>query len=83
MLTTAVVSIAYWIGLPFWWEKSQVATIFLLIVGNWLLINVTFHYIMAVITPAGEPPEVNISQFYKNFAPNFTSSFFFTGYFFK
>ncbi|KNC33173.1 hypothetical protein FF38_03639 [Lucilia cuprina] len=57
LLTTAVVSIAYWIGLPFWWEKSQLATVFLLIVGNWLLINVVFHYVMAVITPAGEPPE--------------------------
>ncbi|EDW80961.2 uncharacterized protein Dwil_GK11281, partial [Drosophila willistoni] len=56
-LTTAVVSIAYWIGLPFWWAKSQLATIFLLLVGNWLLLNVIFHYVMAVITPAGYPPE--------------------------
>ncbi|KAH8332480.1 hypothetical protein KR074_003833 [Drosophila pseudoananassae] len=56
-LTTSVVSIAYWIGLPFWWAKSQLMTVFLLIVGNWLLLNVVFHYIMAVITPAGYPPE--------------------------
>lgn len=60
LLTTAVVSIAYWIGFPFWWEKSPAATIFLLIVGNWLLLNVIFHYVMAVITPAGEPPEVSV-----------------------
>lgn len=56
-LTTSVVSIAYWIGLPFWWAKSQLMTVFLLIVGNWLLLNVVFHYIMAVITPPGYPPE--------------------------
>jgi len=56
-LTTSVVSIAYWIGLPFWWAKSQLVTYFLLVVGNWLLLNVVFHYIMAVITPAGHPPE--------------------------
>ncbi|EDV53458.1 palmitoyltransferase ZDHHC16 [Drosophila erecta] len=56
-LTTSVVSIAYWIGLPFWWAKSQLVTYFLLVVGNWLLLNVVFHYVMAVITPAGHPPE--------------------------
>ncbi|XP_039490572.1 palmitoyltransferase ZDHHC16 [Drosophila santomea] len=56
-LTTSVVSIAYWIGLPFWWAKSQLMTYFLLVVGNWLLLNVVFHYVMAVITPAGHPPE--------------------------
>ncbi|XP_016989803.2 palmitoyltransferase ZDHHC16 [Drosophila rhopaloa] len=56
-LTTSVVSIAYWIGLPFWYAKSQLVTYFLIIVGNWLLLNVVFHYVMAVITPAGHPPE--------------------------
>ncbi|KAL9893652.1 palmitoyltransferase ZDHHC16 [Glossina fuscipes fuscipes] len=57
LLTTAVVSIAYWIGLPFWWQKNQAMTVCLLAMGNWLLINVIFHYVMAVVTPAGEPPE--------------------------
>ncbi|XP_017846080.1 palmitoyltransferase ZDHHC16 [Drosophila busckii] len=57
ILTTAVVSIAYWIGFPFWWAKSQAVTIFLLVVGNWLLLNIIFHYVMAVKTPAGHPPE--------------------------
>lgn len=63
LLTTFVVSIAYWIGLPFWWQKSPAATVGLLVVGNWLLINVVFYYIMAVKTPAGEPPEgVSLSE---------------------
>lgn len=56
-LTAAVVYIAYWVGLPHWWNKSPETTIFLLIVGNWLLINVTFHYVMAAATNPGGPPK--------------------------
>lgn len=48
-LTTAVVYICYWIGLPYWWNKSPVITVFLLIIGNWLLVNVVFHYYMVRI----------------------------------
>ncbi|XP_055381447.1 palmitoyltransferase ZDHHC16 [Condylostylus longicornis] len=57
VLTAAVVYICYWIGLPWWWNKSPEMTVILLIIGNWLLLNVIFHYIMAVITPPGNPPE--------------------------
>lgn len=56
-LTAAVVFIAYWIGLPYWWNKSPKFTIVLLVIGNWLLVNVIFHYFMAAKTPPGEPPE--------------------------
>ncbi|XP_036325335.1 palmitoyltransferase ZDHHC16A isoform X1 [Rhagoletis pomonella] len=62
-LTIAVVLIAYWIGLPFWWQKSPKATVVLLIIGNWLLLNVVFHYIMGVITPPGEPPKIDDGTF--------------------
>ncbi|XP_054747918.1 palmitoyltransferase ZDHHC16A [Anastrepha obliqua] len=62
-LTIAVVLFAYWIGLPFWWEKSPKATVVLLIIGNWLLLNVVFHYVMGVITPPGEPPKVDNGTF--------------------
>lgn len=58
MLTAAVVFICYWIGLPFWWNKSPQFSVVLVIVGNWLLINVLFHYYMAVFTPPGNPLEV-------------------------
>lgn len=58
VLTTAVVYIAHWIGLPFYWERSPVLTVLLVIFGYWLLINVVFHYYMAVTTPPGYPPEV-------------------------
>ncbi|XP_055903075.1 palmitoyltransferase ZDHHC16 [Eupeodes corollae] len=60
ILTSAVVYISYWIGLPFWWERSQNFSIAIVIVGNWLLVNVIFHYVMAVITPAGNPPEDSV-----------------------
>lgn len=59
VLTSAVVVIAHLVGLPFYWEKSPAMTIFLVIFGYWLLINVTFHYVMAVFTPPGHPPDVS------------------------
>lgn len=51
--------IAHLVGLPYWWDKSPLMTIFLVIFGYWLLINVIFHYYMAVFTSPGYPPEVN------------------------
>ncbi|XP_046835712.1 palmitoyltransferase ZDHHC16A isoform X1 [Vespa crabro] len=57
LLKASIVCIAYWIGLPYWWEKSPFMTIFLLLIGNWLLINVCFHYYMGVNVPAGYPPQ--------------------------
>lgn len=56
-LTTSVVVIAYWLGLPYWWTRNQHVTILLLVIGHWLLVNVIFHYYMAVTTPPGYPPE--------------------------
>lgn len=55
-LTSAYVFICYWVGFPWYYERSPEMTIFLLIVGNWLLINVVFHYYMAVTTDPGSPP---------------------------
>lgn len=56
LLTGSVVIACYYVGLPYWWKKSQEVTIFLLIVGNWLLINVTYHYFMAALTNPGSIP---------------------------
>lgn len=55
-LTSAYVIICYWIGLPYWWSKSPEVTVLLMIVGNWLLLNVSFHYFMAAKTNPGAPP---------------------------
>ncbi|KAG7313572.1 hypothetical protein JYU34_000723 [Plutella xylostella] len=56
VLTTAVVCIAYWLGLPYWWERSPYFTVVLVIVGHWLLLNIVFHYYMGVATSPGHPP---------------------------
>ncbi|XP_044010515.1 palmitoyltransferase ZDHHC16A isoform X2 [Aphidius gifuensis] len=56
-LTGLMIYTAYYIGIPYWWEKSPSITIILLIIGHWLLINVLFHYYMGVKVPAGNPPE--------------------------
>lgn len=60
VLTATVVYIAHWIGLPFWYNKSPLMALVLVIVGYWLLFNVIFHYYMAVTTPPGVPPEVRV-----------------------
>ena len=51
------VAIAYVIGLPFWLEKSYFVTAIALILGNWLLVNIVFNYLMALTTGPGHPPE--------------------------
>lgn len=61
-LTTSVVSIAYWIGVPYYQEHHPNLILPLIIVGNWLLINVVYHYYKAVKTPPGFPPEVTNFQ---------------------
>lgn len=64
VLTALVVYIAHWVGLPYYWQKSPTLTILLVIFGYWLLMNVSFHYYMAVTTHPGVPPEViNLNRF--------------------
>lgn len=55
-LTALLIYIAYYVGLPWWWKKSPGFSIVLLVVGNWLLINVCFHYYKGISLPAGHPP---------------------------
>ncbi|KAI1285929.1 Palmitoyltransferase ZDHHC16 [Halotydeus destructor] len=54
---TIFVSVAYSIGLPWWWDRSPAVTSVALIIGNWILVNVIFHYYMALKTSPGHPPE--------------------------
>ncbi|XP_058124268.1 palmitoyltransferase ZDHHC16 [Anopheles ziemanni] len=56
-LTTAVVVICYWIGLPYWWNRNRYMTVFLMTVGHWLLLNVAYNFYMAASTSPGYPPE--------------------------
>lgn len=57
LLTASIVYIAYYVGLPYWWNRSPFMTVILLIIGNWLLVNVCFHYYMGLRVPPGYPPQ--------------------------
>jgi palmitoyltransferase len=53
LLTSIVVYTCYVVGFPYYWQKSRTLTIILLIFGNYLLVNVIFHYVMAAMTDPG------------------------------
>ena len=55
-MTTSVVMIYYTCLLPHMINMSFMGTIFHLIFGHWLLVNIMFHYTMAVFTHPGTPP---------------------------
>uniref|UniRef100_A0A1B6DJI2 Palmitoyltransferase n=1 Tax=Clastoptera arizonana TaxID=38151 RepID=A0A1B6DJI2_9HEMI len=57
VLMTTVIVISFWIGLPYWWERSCNFTIGLLVVGHWLMINTLFYYYMGVAISPGYPPQ--------------------------
>ncbi|KAK7603810.1 hypothetical protein V9T40_003809 [Parthenolecanium corni] len=57
VLLGCVVGICYWIGLPYWWNKSPPTTICLLIFGNYIFINCIFHYYMGIKCDPGHPPQ--------------------------
>lgn len=54
--TALVIFIAHWIGIPFYWQRSPTLTVCLIAIGYWLIVNIAFHYTMAVRTPPGRPP---------------------------
>ncbi|XP_062575151.1 palmitoyltransferase ZDHHC16B-like [Saccostrea cucullata] len=55
-LTTSVVVIFYICLLPHVYQQSLSKTVFHLIFGHWLLVNIVFNYVMAVFTDPGHPP---------------------------
>ena len=57
ILTSAVVAIAYRFGLPYYVEHKPVAlTAALVVLGNYLLGNVIFHYVLAYFRGPGFSP---------------------------
>ncbi|XP_064631480.1 palmitoyltransferase ZDHHC16-like [Lineus longissimus] len=56
-LTTSVVVIFYICLLPEKYYMSLGWTIYHLIFGHWLLVNIVFHYFMGAFTDPGQPPE--------------------------
>lgn len=57
VMTTSIVTIFYVCLLPHVYENSMPMTVFHLIFGHWLLANIVFHYVMAVFTQPGTPPD--------------------------
>lgn len=62
VMTTSVVTIFYACLLPHIYDLSMGWTIFHLIFGHWLLVNIVFHYTMAVFTYPGTPPSQNVPE---------------------
>jgi len=64
-LTTSVVFVTYWIGLPHYIEhKSFPFLCFLLVFGHYILLNIVFHFLAALLTHPGTIPAdtVNLTQ---------------------
>ena len=56
-MTSAVVAIAYRFGLPYYLEHKPAAlTASLVVLGNYLLANVIFHYVLAYFRGPGFSP---------------------------
>ncbi|KAL4231827.1 Palmitoyltransferase zdhhc16 [Mactra antiquata] len=62
VMTTSIVTIFYVCLLPHVYENSLPLTVFHLIFGHWLLVNIVFHYVMAVFTQPGTPPDQNVPE---------------------
>ncbi|KAL3863140.1 hypothetical protein ACJMK2_004909 [Sinanodonta woodiana] len=62
VMTTSVVVIFYTCLLPHVYHQDLAWTCFHLVFGHWLLVNIVFHYIMAVFTNPGTPPAKNVPE---------------------
>lgn len=62
VMTTSVVTIFYVCLLPHVYSASLGWTVFHLIFGHWLLVNIVFHYTMGVFTHPGTPPAQNVPE---------------------
>jgi len=57
LLLVFLSGVAYIVGLPRYWNFNGPLTIFLVCLGHWILVNIIFHYYMALTTPPGNPPK--------------------------
>lgn len=60
IVACTVIAIAYMIGIPYWWENNKYVLVIALVIGHWLLLNIVFHYWMALTTNPGTPPEASL-----------------------
>uniref|UniRef100_A0A4D5RZQ9 Palmitoyltransferase n=1 Tax=Ixodes scapularis TaxID=6945 RepID=A0A4D5RZQ9_IXOSC len=57
IVACTIITIAYTIGIPYWWQRNTWILAIALVIGHWLLVNIVFHYWMALTTNPGTPPE--------------------------
>lgn len=57
---SAIIAIAYIIGVPYWWHRNWCVLTLAIVIGHWLLVNIIFHYWMALRTDPGTPPEASL-----------------------
>lgn len=55
ILVSSVVAIAHILGLPFWTAKSPALTGILVVLGYWILINLTFNFYQVATVSPGMP----------------------------
>ena len=56
-MISMVAFVAHALGLPFWWNRSPVLTLFLIALGYWLLVNIFFNFYQAVTVSPGQPTD--------------------------
>ena len=64
-LTSSVVFLTYWIGLPYYQEHKSFALLcFLVVLGHYILVNIVFHFLSALLIHPGTIPAdtVNLTQ---------------------
>ena len=63
VLTSAVVAIAYSVGLPYYWDnKGPYVTVPIVVLGQFFFVNVVFHYWKALTTHPGHIPASTASS---------------------
>ena len=75
LLTSSVVFVVYWVGLPFYRDRHPYMFMVLMPYGHWLLLNVVFLYYKACTTKPGTPLHVSTYMIFGKF-------FFFDKFFF-
>jgi len=62
-LTSSVVFIVYWIGLPYYLQyKDHYLLAALILIGHYFLLNISFHFLMALTTSPGKPPSETLLE---------------------
>ncbi|CAG7729050.1 unnamed protein product [Allacma fusca] len=64
VLIFEVTFVAHVLGIPFWWDRSPVFTLILIVIGYWILVNILFNFYQAAAVSPGQPTEMNLLGVY-------------------